>query len=74
MASDGSKKTNGTSAIEAQRSKAVFRFREDIAPGLVFEMELKRLLVSTESEYQKIDVLDTYFGRVSSEKTLVYCN
>lgn len=50
--------------IEAQRSKAMMLYREDVAPCLSVEMELKRVLASTESQYQKIDVIDTYFGKV----------
>eukprot|EP00568_Trieres_chinensis_P001197 CAMPEP_0183309500 /NCGR_PEP_ID=MMETSP0160_2-20130417/25379_1 /TAXON_ID=2839 ORGANISM="Odontella Sinensis, Strain Grunow 1884" /NCGR_SAMPLE_ID=MMETSP0160_2 /ASSEMBLY_ACC=CAM_ASM_000250 /LENGTH=370 /DNA_ID=CAMNT_0025473541 /DNA_START=47 /DNA_END=1159 /DNA_ORIENTATION=- len=51
------------SDIEAQRAKAGFTFSEDVSPGLKVEMELKSLLLSTQSQYQKIDVIDTYFGR-----------
>jgi thermospermine synthase len=48
--------------IEDQRAKAGFCFREDIAPGLVLEMPLKRILHSSKSEFQQIDVIDSYFG------------
>jgi hypothetical protein len=50
--------------IEAQRAKAMLIYRENIAPGLSVEMDLHRVLASTTSEFQKIDVLDTYFGKV----------
>jgi hypothetical protein len=50
--------------IEAQRAKAMLIYRENIAPGLSVEMDLHRVLVSTTSDFQKIDVLDTYFGKV----------
>lgn len=50
--------------IEAQRAKAMMVYRENVAAGLAVEVELKRILASTESEYQKIDVLETYFGKV----------
>ena len=52
------------SAIEAERSKMGYVYREDAAPGLVTEMILHRILECTSSEYQKIDVVDTYFGKV----------
>ncbi|KAG7356546.1 spermidine synthase / putrescine aminopropyltransferase [Nitzschia inconspicua] len=50
-------------AIETQRAKAGFSFREDMAPGVVLEMDLKRILHSTESPYQQIDVIETVFGK-----------
>ena len=50
-------------SIDTQRDKAGFHFREDIAPGLCIETELKGIVHSTESEYQKINVIDTFFGR-----------
>lgn len=49
--------------IEAQRAKAGFWYSEDVAPGLKCNMTLKSMLHSTNSKYQKIDVIDTYFGR-----------
>lgn len=49
--------------IEDQRAKAGFHFREDIAPGLVLEMPLNSILHSSQSEFQQIDVIDSYFGR-----------
>ena len=49
--------------IEDQRAKAGFHFREDIAPGLVLEMPLHRILHSSQSEFQQVDVIDSYFGR-----------
>ena len=50
-------------AIESQRSKVQFQFREAVAPGLVVEMGLKRILHSTQSEFQQVDVIETYFGK-----------
>lgn len=50
-------------AIDAQRAKAGFWYSEDVAPGLKCSMVLKDMLHSTSSEYQKIDVIETYFGR-----------
>lgn len=52
------------SNIEAQRDKRSFIFREDVAPGLRLEMELNKIFATTESQFQQIDVLDTYFGKV----------
>jgi hypothetical protein len=69
MAPSSSSLTNGknNAAIEAERAKSLFCFREDIAPGLRSEMDLKQIFVSTQSEFQKIEVIDTYFGKVSRE-------
>ena len=55
--------SNGSAGIEAQRAKRSFQFREDLAPGVVIEMELKRILHCTQSEFQQIDVIETCFGR-----------
>jgi len=55
--------TDTNDGIQAQRAKVGFQFREDMAPGLVLEMELKQIFHSTESQYQQIDVIDTYFGK-----------
>jgi spermidine synthase len=49
--------------IEDQRAKCGFHFREDVAPGLVLEMPLKRIFHSSQSEFQQVDVIDSYFGR-----------
>jgi spermidine synthase len=64
-----SSSTNGKShaAIEAERAKSLFCFREDIAPGLRLEMELKKIFVSTQSEFQQVEVVETYFGKVRRE-------
>jgi hypothetical protein len=32
------------------------------------EMDLKQIFVSTQSEFQKIEVIDTYFGKVSRDE------
>lgn len=68
--SNGESYSNGGShpppseaAIEVQRAKAGFNFREDMAPGLVLEMDLKRIILSTQSPYQQIDVIETIFGK-----------
>eukprot|EP00980_Cylindrotheca_fusiformis_P016250 scaffold4829_cov129-Cylindrotheca_fusiformis.AAC.10 len=49
--------------IEDQRAKTSFNFREDIAPGLVLEMPLKGILHSSKSQFQQIDVIESYFGK-----------
>ena len=38
-------------------------FVEDIAPGLKVQSVLKNLIVKTSSKFQKIEVIDTYFGK-----------
>ena len=55
---------HATAAIEAERAKSTISFREQLAPGLTIEMDLKNVHVMTHSEYQKVDVLETYFGKV----------
>lgn len=55
---------SGDASIQDQRAKSNLLYREAIAPGLDSEMTLKAILASTESAYQKIDVLETYFGKV----------
>ena len=55
--------TSTKQTIEDQRAKAGFNFREAIAPGLVLEMPLNRILHSSQSEYQQVDVIDSFFGR-----------
>lgn len=52
-------------AIEAERAKAAFVYTEEISPGLKMEMELRQMMVTTSSDFQKIDVIETYFGKVS---------
>lgn len=59
-----SNQKNGTAAIEAERAKSLFIYREEVAPGLRIEMDLKRLFVSTQSEFQQVEVAETYFGKV----------
>jgi hypothetical protein len=70
MAPSSSSSTNdrNNAAIVAERAKSLFCFREDIAPGLRSEMDLKKIFVSTQSEFQKIEVIDTYFGKVSRKR------
>ena len=52
-------------AIEAERAKSSLTFKEIIAPGLMIELELRRILAGPiQSEYQKVEILETYFGKV----------
>jgi hypothetical protein len=50
--------------IEDERAKGALSFKEWLAPGLACEVELKGILASTTSPFQKIEILDTYFGKV----------
>lgn len=59
--------TNGashTAAIEAERAKGSLTFKEEVAPGLCCEVELRGILASVQSPFQKVEILDTYFGKV----------
>lgn len=50
-------------SIEDQRAKCNMVYRESIAPGLTLEMDLKGILASKESQFQKVEILSTYFGK-----------
>ena len=45
-------------------TRAKLPYCEAIMPGLKLEMDLKNILASEESEYQKVEILETYFGKV----------
>jgi len=51
------------SAIENERAKSCMIYTEAVAPGLSLEMDLNKILVQTQSEFQKIGVIETYFGK-----------
>jgi hypothetical protein len=54
-----------TTAIVAERAKSSLTFKEVVAPGLMVEVELRRILAGpVQSLYQKVEILDTYFGKV----------
>ena len=53
--------------IEAQRAKTAFIFSEDVAPGLKLEMDLHKILFTGVTEFQQIDVVETYFGKVKMD-------
>lgn len=61
---DTNESKTGDAGIEAQRAKMSFLFREDVAPGLRLEMDLNKIFTSSESEFQQVDVVETYFGKV----------
>jgi spermidine synthase len=50
-------------SVGKKNQKAGFVFREDVAPGLILEMSLNKIYHNTESEFQQIGVIDTYFGK-----------
>lgn len=52
------------STIEEQRAKASFVYTEDVAPGLSVSMDLNKIHTTTLSKFQKIDVIETYFGKM----------
>jgi hypothetical protein len=57
--------TKTSSAIEVERAKSTLTFKEIIAPGHMVELELRRILAGPiQSEYQKVEILETYFGKV----------
>ena len=55
--------------IASERAKTCISFREELAPGLTIEMELKAIHVMTQSKFQKIEVLETCFGKVCSSRS-----
>ncbi|VEU34935.1 unnamed protein product [Pseudo-nitzschia multistriata] len=52
-----------TGGIDEQRAKTALLFREAQGPGLTIEMSLNKIYHSTRSEFQQIDVINTYFGK-----------
>lgn len=47
-------------------TRANLQYKEAVKPGLHLEMELKKILASEESQFQKVEVLETHFGKVST--------
>ena len=45
-------------------TRARLQYCEAILPGLKMEMDLKNILASEESECQKVEILETLFGKV----------
>jgi spermidine synthase len=46
-------------------ARARLHYTEAIAPGLRMQMDLRRIIAAAESDYQKVEVLETIFGKVS---------
>ena len=61
--STSSTNNNNNDTILKERAKSTFSYTEDIGPGLKLDMALHTIHHSTLSEYQSIQVIDTYFGR-----------
>lgn len=55
--------SENTSAIDIERSKASFLFKEAVYPGVEMQMDLKRIMISTHSKFQKVGVIETPFGK-----------
>lgn len=66
-----SDKANHSAAIAEERAKSNLIYREAVAPGLDIVMDLKAILCSAETEFQKVDILETYFGKVRSGFVIV---
>lgn len=56
--------SSNTATIEDQRQKTSFKFTEAVLPGVDIQMELKNIMISTKSEYQEVDVIETTFGKM----------
>mmetsp|Transcript_22733 Transcript_22733/g.40718 ORF Transcript_22733/g.40718 Transcript_22733/m.40718 type:complete len:428 (-) Transcript_22733:300-1583(-) len=63
MASNDSDNKNMNDLILKERAKSTFRYTEDIAPGLKIDMALHSILHTSLSEFQEVQVIDSYFGR-----------
>eukprot|EP00804_Cyclotella_cryptica_P019488 CCRYP_006645-RA/>CCRYP_006645-RA protein AED:0.04 eAED:0.04 QI:63/1/1/1/1/1/2/313/416 len=50
-------------ATSHQRAKSAFKYVEDVAPGLKLEMDLHTIHHTSISQYQQVQVIDSYFGR-----------
>jgi len=49
--------------IDKERSKSAFKYVEDIAPGLRLEMDLDKIHHTSISDFQEVQVIDSYFGK-----------
>eukprot|EP00584_Thalassiosira_punctigera_P010781 CAMPEP_0172546016 /NCGR_PEP_ID=MMETSP1067-20121228/15842_1 /TAXON_ID=265564 ORGANISM="Thalassiosira punctigera, Strain Tpunct2005C2" /NCGR_SAMPLE_ID=MMETSP1067 /ASSEMBLY_ACC=CAM_ASM_000444 /LENGTH=379 /DNA_ID=CAMNT_0013332875 /DNA_START=183 /DNA_END=1322 /DNA_ORIENTATION=- len=63
MASSDAKADNDQSVILKERAKSAFRYTEDIAPGCRIDMTLHAILHSSVSDFQEVQVIESYFGR-----------
>lgn len=55
--------SNEAEITEHQRSKGAFKYVEDVAPGLKLEMDLNTIHHTSVSEFQEVQVIDSYFGK-----------
>jgi len=52
------------SAIENERAKSSFQFEEDLTEGgMKVTVPLKSIMYAGQSEYQKVDIIETWFGK-----------
>lgn len=70
MSNDDAAAGDATTSVT---SRATLTFTEVICPGLKLEMDLKKIMASEESEYQKVDVIETVFGKVRVENKRKRC-
>mmetsp|Transcript_21991 Transcript_21991/g.33003 ORF Transcript_21991/g.33003 Transcript_21991/m.33003 type:complete len:408 (-) Transcript_21991:73-1296(-) len=49
--------------IDKERSKSAFKYVEDVAPGLRLEMDLDKIHHTSISDFQEVQVIDSYFGK-----------
>lgn len=63
MASSSSNENdNDATLILKERAKSAFKYTESIAPGLELEMSLQSILHASVSEFQEVQVVESYFG------------
>eukprot|EP00571_Detonula_confervacea_P017602 CAMPEP_0172312096 /NCGR_PEP_ID=MMETSP1058-20130122/16640_1 /TAXON_ID=83371 /ORGANISM="Detonula confervacea, Strain CCMP 353" /LENGTH=377 /DNA_ID=CAMNT_0013025453 /DNA_START=158 /DNA_END=1291 /DNA_ORIENTATION=- len=53
---------NNNELILKERAKSTFRYTEDIAPGLKLDMSMHAIHHASLSEFQEVQVIDSYFG------------
>jgi spermidine synthase len=53
-----------SATIEDQRSKASFKFVEAILPGVDISVDLCEIITSSKSEFQKVEIIKTTFGKM----------
>jgi len=58
-----SKMADNDEIIDKELSKSGFKYVEDVAPGLKLEMDLKIIYHTSISEFQEVQVIDSYFGK-----------
>jgi thermospermine synthase len=55
--------TDDEEIITEQRAKSSFRYVEAVAPGLNLDMDLHTILHTAVSDFQEVQVIESYFGR-----------